>query len=161
MTIVRALTAARIAATAAVGLAVAGAPGVKAQTCQGEPGVAKLHVVVSGVRSDDGVMTLTLYGDDPARFLRGAGELKVWRAPATAPETTMCVWLPGPGNYAVAVYHDAKRAYRFTQGPFGMPTQDYGFSRNPHLFLGPPSLNSAEFAAAEGDTTIVVKLRYP
>jgi uncharacterized protein (DUF2141 family) len=106
-------------------------------------------------------MTATVYGDDPAKFLKGAGELKVWREPTKSPTTEMCVWLPGPGTYAVAVYHDAKRAYRFTRGAFGMPNQGYGFSRNPHLFLGPPSLRAASFPAAAGDTTIFIKLRYP
>jgi uncharacterized protein (DUF2141 family) len=106
-------------------------------------------------------MTVTLYGDDPAKFLKASGELKVWRAPVQTPTTEMCVFAPGPGTYSVAVYHDAKRAYRFVQGAFGLPTQDYGFSRNPHLFLGPPSLNATKFAAAEGDTTITIRLRYP
>jgi uncharacterized protein (DUF2141 family) len=130
-------------------------------TCQGEPSATRLHVKVDGVRSDQGVITLTLYGDNPDRFLRHAGELKVWRADATAPVTEMCVFLPAPGAYAAAVYHDNKRVYRFTQGAFGMPTQDYGFSRNPHLFLGPPSLDACKFNAAEGDTTVLIKLKYP
>jgi uncharacterized protein (DUF2141 family) len=130
-------------------------------TCQGDPSDTKLHVIVQGVRSDEGLMTATLYGDEPDKFLRGAGELKVWREPAKAPVTEMCVWLPGPGTYAMAIYHDAKRAMRFTRGPFGMPTQGYGFSRNPHLFLGPPSLRATTFPAGAGETTVYVKLRYP
>ncbi len=141
---------------------LAASNGARAQgACLGEPSNARLHIVVEGVRSDAGVMTATLYGDDPARFLKGAGELKVWRAPAQSPITQICVFVPGPGTYAVAVYHDAKRDYRFVQGAFGLPTQDYGFSRNPHLVLGPPSLNASKFAVDEGDTTITIRLRYP
>jgi uncharacterized protein (DUF2141 family) len=144
-----------------VGLAVAPAASRAQTTCQGDPTDTKLHVIVQGVRDKDGLMTATLYGDDPAKFLKGAGELKVWRETTKSPVTEMCAWLPGPGTYAVAIYHDAKRAYRFTRGPFGMPNQGYGFSRNPHLFLGPPSLRSASFPATAGDTTIYIKLRYP
>jgi uncharacterized protein (DUF2141 family) len=143
------------------GLAVAPVPARAQVTCQGDPSDTKLHVFVQGVRSDDGLMTATLYGDDPVKFLKGAGELKVWREPAKAPATEMCVWLPGPGTYAVAVYHDAKQAMRFTRGPLGMPNQGYGFSRNPRLFLGPPSLRATSFPAAAGETTVFVKLRYP
>jgi uncharacterized protein (DUF2141 family) len=143
------------------GLVVAPGAGHAQVTCQGDPSDTKLHVVVQGVRNDDGLMTATLYGDDPVKFLKGAGELKVWREPAKAPVTEMCVWLPGPGNYAVAIYHDAKRAMRFTRGALGMPTQGYGFSRNPHLFLGPPSLGATQFPAGAGETTVFVKLRYP
>jgi uncharacterized protein (DUF2141 family) len=143
------------------GLAVAPVAARAQATCQGDPSDTKLHVVVQGVRNDDGLMTATLYGDDSAKFLKGAGELKVWREPAKAPVTDMCVWLPGPGTYAVAVYHDARRVMRFTRGALGMPTQGYGFSRNPHLFLGPPSLAATTFPAATGETTVFVKLRYP
>ena len=143
------------------GLTVAPLVGRAQVTCQGDPSDTKLHVIVQGVRSDDGLMTATLYGDDAEKFLKGAGELKVWREPAKTPVTEMCVWLPGPGNYAVAVYHDAKRAFRFTRGALGMPTQGYGFSRNPHMFLGPPSLRATTFPAAAGETTVFVKLHYP
>jgi uncharacterized protein (DUF2141 family) len=151
------------AVTAALLAAAAAAPAVgRAQVaCHGEPGEAKLHVFVDGVRSDQGIMTLTLYGDDPAKFLKRSGELKVWRDDARSPTTEVCLWLPGPGTYAVAVYHDAKRAGRFTQGAFGIPTQDFGFSRNPRIFLGPPSLNASKFDAGEGETTIHIKLKYP
>jgi uncharacterized protein (DUF2141 family) len=144
-------------ATLAVSSSRAQAP----TTCQGDPSDTKLLVIVQGVRNDDGLMTATLYGDDPAKFLKTAGELKVWREPAAAPVTDMCVWLPGPGTYAVAIYHDAKRAMRFTRGALGMPNQGYGFTRNPHLFMGPPALHAASFSAEAGETTMMVKLRYP
>jgi uncharacterized protein (DUF2141 family) len=148
---------------AAVLAGMAAAPAMaRAQSeCLGEPSATRLHIVVQGVRSSDGVMTATLYGDDPHKFLRGGGDLKVWRYPAKAGVTDQCVYLPKPGSYAVAIYHDAKRAYRFVQGTFGLPTQDYGFSRNARLFFGPPSLASAKFPAEEGDTTVVIRLRYP
>jgi uncharacterized protein (DUF2141 family) len=142
-------------------LAVAPTVAPAQTTCQGDPSDTKLHVIVQEVRSDDGLMTATLYGDDPVKFLKGAGELKVWREPAKTPTTEMCLWLPGPGTYAIAVYHDAKKALHFTRGPLGMPNQGYGFSRNPHLFLGPPSLRATSFPAAAGETTVFVKLRYP
>src|SRR5579859_4296637 len=160
MRIIRTFTAAAGALSLAT-LAMAPVAARSQANCQGDPSDTKLHVIVQGVRSDEGVMTATLYGDDPVKFLRGAGELRVWREPAKAPVTEMCVWLPGPGNYAVAIYHDAKRAMRFTRGALGMPNQGYGFSRNPHLFLGPPSLAATTFPAETGETTVFVKLRYP
>jgi len=128
--------------------------------CAGEPSNARLHVIVQGVRSSQGVMTATLYGDDAKKYLHTGGELKVWRVDAQAPTMEMCVWLPGPGRYAVVLYHDAKRVYHFTRGTFG-PTQDYGFTRNPHLFFGPPSLNSTLISAGEGDTSTIIRLKYP
>jgi uncharacterized protein (DUF2141 family) len=155
------LTGATAGALLFAGLAVDPAPARAQATCQGEPSDSKLHVIVQGVRDTGGLMTATLYGDDPTKFLKSAGELKVWREPAKAGTTEMCVWLPGPGTYAVAIYHDAKKAMRFTRGALGMPNQGYGFSRDPHLFLGPPALKSASFPAAAGETTVNITLRYP
>lgn len=154
-------TAAGAAVLLLSALLLAPAVGRAQSACLGDPTEAKLHVLVEGVRSAQGVMTLTLYGSDPAKFLKHNGELKVWRQDARAPVTDMCLYLPAPGTYAVAIYHDTKRVYRFTQGAFGIPTQDFGFSRNPRLFLGPPSLNATKFQAEEGETTIHVRLKYP
>jgi uncharacterized protein (DUF2141 family) len=160
MTFARTQHALTLAVTMAA-LAVAPVVARAQSECLGEPTATRLHITVEGVRSSDGVMTATLYGDDAHKFLKSGGDLKVWRYPAKAPTTSQCVYLPGPGSYAVAVYHDAKRAYRFVQGAFGLPTQDYGFSRNARIFFSPPSLSSAKFPAAEGDTTVVIRLRYP
>ena len=150
----------RFAAGAALAL-LAGAAVARAQgACAGDPSGARLRVVVQGVRSSQGDLTATLYGDDPSRWLKSRGEIKVWREPALAPTTNLCVWLPGPGNYGLVVYHDTKRVGHFVRGTFG-PTQDYGFSRNPRLFLGPPSINQVKFPAGPGETTIFVSMKYP
>jgi uncharacterized protein (DUF2141 family) len=136
-------------------------PGAKAQTsCRGEPSGARLHVIVEGVRDDRGLMAATLYGDDPGKFLKSRGELLVWFDPARAPTLEMCVYLPGPGLYAMALYHDANANHHFDRGFFG-PTEGYGFSRNPHLLFGPPPLRAVSFHAAEGETTVRVQMRYP
>jgi uncharacterized protein (DUF2141 family) len=161
MRIATTLTGAMAGAVLLAGLAMTPAPARAQATCQGEPSDTKLHVIVEGVKEAKGLMTATLYGDDPAKFLKSKGELKVWREPAKAPATDMCLWLPGPGTYAVAIYHDNKSAMRFTKGALGMPNQGYGFSRNPRIFLGPPGLKSASFQAAAGETTEHIKLRYP
>ena len=154
------ITTHRVRAVAATLAVLAAVPAVgRAQTsCQGEPSGAKLHMVVEGLRSDKGVMTATIYGDDPAKFLKKDGDLQVWRADAHMPTMDMCFWLPGPSVYAVVLYHDTKRVYHFTRGTFG-PTQDYGFSRNPTIFFAPPSLAATRFEAKAGDTTIHIRLK--
>jgi len=128
--------------------------------CQGEPANVKLRVMIDNVRDTRGEMTATLYGDDPAKFLKPDGQLRVWRAPAQAPRQEMCVWLPGPGDYAMAIYQDTNGNRHFDHGTFG-PTEPYGFSRNPHLFFGPPSVGQVKFAAVEGETVVHIHLRNP
>lgn len=128
--------------------------------CRGEPTGTKLHVIVEGVHSDKGEITYTLYGDDPLLFLKGRGELKVWRERATPPTQEMCVWLSGPGSYAMAVYQDTNGNHRFDHGVF-TASEPYGFSRNPHLFMGPPSVGQVKFTAGEGDTSVRITMRNP
>jgi uncharacterized protein (DUF2141 family) len=128
--------------------------------CGAETGATRLHVIVEGVRDDMGLMAATLYGDDPEKFLKSHGELKVWFEPVQAPTMDLCVMLPGPGTYAVALYHDENGNHHFDRGLLG-PLEGYGFSRNPRVILRPPPLDAVTFDAGEGETTVHVKLRYP
>ena len=134
--------------------AVAAAP-----ICEGTTSDTSLHIVIDGVRSDAGLMAATLYGDDEAHFLKAKGSLKVWRVAAQAPSTTMCIWLPRPGPYEVAAYHDANSNQKWDHRSLGS-IEGFGFSRNPTIFFSPPSLKATRFQAAAGDTTIHIKLSY-
>jgi uncharacterized protein (DUF2141 family) len=151
------LAAARWALLLMLTLAPAAARG---EECEGAPSAARLFVIVEGVRSDRGLMTASLYPNVRRQFLVRYGALKVWRNPARAPVTRMCIWLRGPGTYAVAVYHDANANLRLDRGMFG-PTEGFGFSNNPRILFSPPALEAVKFSAAPGDTTVHVRLRYP
>ncbi|HSZ50233.1 MAG TPA: DUF2141 domain-containing protein [Caulobacteraceae bacterium] len=131
-----------------------------AQTCMGQPTGTKLDIVVDGVRSDQGLMTVTVYPPESGKFLKANGEIGVWRMPSQTPSTEMCVWVPAPGPYAVAVYDDLNENLRFDHSLVA-PLEPYGFSNNPRLILGPPSARAAKIDVAEGETTIHIQLRYP
>lgn len=62
------------------------------------------------------------------------------------------------GTYAVAVYHDADGDHDFDQGPFGIPLENFGFSRGARAFLGPPSFADAAFEVQEPETRIEIDL---
>ncbi len=141
---------------AAAALAAA-PPASRAEDCEGAPSANKLSIVVEGVRSARGQMTASLYPDDRTQFLAKGGALKVWRVPAVAPVTRMCIWLKAPGIYGVAVYHDANANGRLDLGMLG-PTEDYGFSRNPRILFSKPSLASVRFPTTGAETMIDVRL---
>lgn len=140
-------------------LLLVAASAAAAPTCEGTPSDAKLSIVVDGVRSGAGLVTASLYADDQAHFLKSEGSLKVWRVPAAAPSTSMCIWLPHPGAYGVAVYHDANSNLKWDHASLGS-IEGFGFSRNPTIFFSPPSLKRTRFAAGAGETTIHVRLSY-
>ena len=144
---------------AGAALALASGAAAAVPSCEGTPSETSLHIVVDGVRSNAGLMTASLYGDEEASFLKSKGSLKVWRVQAAAPSTSMCIWLPHPGPYEVAVYHDANSNLKWDHSSLGS-IEGFGFSRNPTIFISPPSLKATRFQVGAGDTTIHVHLSY-
>ena len=129
--------------------------------CHGATSPYRVFVTVQGVRSAHGYVVANVYGADRRRFLEDNGWLYVWRDPARQGDETICLYLPAPGAYALVMYHDANANGVLDQGPFGLPREGYGFSNNVRPFLAPPSLRSASFVVAAGDTRLSIRFRYP
>jgi len=130
-------------------------------TCPGKPGPVRLFVSVEGVKSSQGLIAITLYPDDPHRFLAHHGSLYVARVPAHAPVTRTCVRLPSLGTFGLAAYHDADGDHHFGRNAIGMPREAYGFSNNPPTFFGLPSFKSVRFPVTRPDQEMRIRLRYP
>jgi uncharacterized protein (DUF2141 family) len=133
---------------------------VETMPCHGTPTAYRLLVTTLGVRSNHGYLVANLYGSDKQRWLADNGWLAVWRDLAMPGDETMCFYLPGPGRYAVVMFHDANADGVLNLGPFG-PKEGYGFSNNLRPILSAPSLAAALFPAGAGDTQISIRLRYP
>lgn len=131
-----------------------------AEPCEGAPSSAKLVITVEGVRSARGLITASLYPNDPAQWLVKNGALKVWWVPATAPMSRLCIWLKSPGTYGLAVYQDLNSNHRLDMGSLG-PKEPYGLSRNPRIFFAKPSLASTRFQAKAGTTSLDIRLNNP
>ncbi len=143
--------------------AATAAPAAHAQAaaCSGTPVGTRLHVDVTHVRAATGKMVVTVYPDDAGRFLAPKGKLDRVRLPARAPVTEACFELPGPGRYAVAIYHDSNGNDRFDRTLVGMPAEGYGFSNDAPTATGLPAFQAVRFAVKAGETTIKVAVRYP
>jgi uncharacterized protein (DUF2141 family) len=88
------------------------------------------------------------------------GSLYVASTPATSGQTRFCLFVPHPGTYAIAIYHDEDSSGTINRGGlFGIPSEAVGFSNNPTIFLGPPSLRSVlvKIDHSNQNTTINVK----
>lgn len=131
-----------------------------ADDCEGRESQTKLTVQVTGVRAARGEMAITLYPDDARRFLAPHSKLARVRAVAQAPMTTACFWLPAPGFYAVAVYHDENGNRNFDRTMVGLPAEGFAFSNDPPTPTALPPFRAVRFSAGEGETRIKVKLRY-
>ena len=127
--------------------------------CHGTPTPYRLLITTQGVKTTRGYLVANLYGADHHRWLQGNGWLDVWRDVALPGDETMCLYLPAPGRYALVMFHDANADGDLNLGPLG-PKEGYGFSNNVRPFLAPPSLESALFPVAAGDTRITIRLHY-
>lgn len=128
--------------------------------CTLAPSDTRLYVDVQGLRNSKGLVAVTLYADDRSRFLAKGKSMGVGRAPAHAPNTRVCIHVPKPGVYALAIYHDEDGDRKFKRNGIGMPVEGFGFSNNPSTLFGLPSFASVRLNVKNGNKT-TIKLRYP
>lgn len=145
-----------------LGLALAAGGPAFAQSCAGAPGkgVVELDVQVAGLRNARGQVAVTVYPDDPRRFLAPRGKLLRRRTAAVAPVTSSCFWVR-PGYYAVAVYHDQNGDRDFARSLVGLPAEGYGFSNDAPTRTGLPSFTAVRFQVPPEGRKIRLTMRYP
>lgn len=140
-------------------LAVSPVPALAAD-CTGTPSPIRLFVNVDNVRSSQGLIAVTLYTDERRKFLAKRGSLYVGRVPARQGRTRVCIHVPAPGIYALAVYHDADADRSFDRTGLGLPDEGFGFSNNPPTFLGLPNFNRVRLNVPKTDLSTTIRLHY-
>ncbi len=158
----------RAAALAAALLAAPGAPAIAAPAaaappagCTGPASPYWLNVVAEGLRNSDGLLAVTLYADDSSKFLIKHGSLYVGRVDAHAGVTRACIFVPKPGVYALALYHDENANRSFDRTTVGFPAEGFGFSNNPATLAGLPAFKSVRIAVPKTGLTTRVSMKYP
>jgi uncharacterized protein (DUF2141 family) len=136
-------------------------PAAAEPACAGHPSQTKLFVRVEGVRSSAGLIAMTLYANNPKKFLAKHGSLYVGRSTARQGVTETCIFVPQPGLYALAIYHDADGNRKLNRNFLGYPTEAFGFSNNPNTFLGIPSFSAVRIAVRGSGQKVTIRLRYP
>lgn len=142
-------------------LALAAAPHALAsqhELCRGEP--TRINVVVEGLRSTRGDVVVEIYPDDPKQFLARGAQVNSIHLKIESNPQTVCLPVPAPGGYAVAVFHDENGDRQFNRNFLGIPTEGFGLSNNPPIHLSTPAFQSVRFEAGEGQTTVHVRLHY-
>ena len=143
--------AALVAAASALALP---APADAAASCA--PGKPSVIVRVAGFKQPAGKVRISIYGSDAGRWLAKGGKIGKVKIPVTALSMDVCVPVPAPGRYAVAVHHDLN-----TNGE--RDRQDGGgYSRNPKvsLFNPKPAFSKAAFQVGNGPAKVGVTLLY-
>ncbi len=143
--------AALMAATAA--LAFPAPAGAAANCVPGKPSVV---VHVAGFKQPTGRVRVALYGSDTSRWLAKGGRISRVKVPVTGKAMDICLPVPAPGRYAVAVHHDFNLNGERDRHDGG------GYSRNPKvsLFNPKPSFAKAAFTVGDGPARVGVTLLY-
>ena len=130
-------------------------------SCDGaKPDQPSLRITVIGMRSATGNITITIYPDESDHFLDGKYKLARQSLPIVLPATSACFVVPAPGYYAVALFHDENDNHHFDTSSLGIPTEGYGFSNNPTLYLGPPGLGRVRFSVHAGANPVAIQMKY-
>jgi uncharacterized protein (DUF2141 family) len=120
-----------------------------------------VRIAVSGLKSADGNLFVRAYPANSADWLESKRYVMRVDATPRAGSMTVCVPLPAPGDYAIAVQHDVN-GNRKTD----ISTDGAGMSNNPGIkkILGlvprPPSIEKVRFTAGEGVTRMNISMQY-
>ena len=113
-----------------------------------------IKVIVDGFKETKGKLMIGIY-NSASTFMKKTYEGYA----AYVTDTTIEFSLELPeGEYAIAVYHDANDNNKLDKGPFGIPTESYGFSNNVKGFMGAPSFKKAKFSVTDDSTVLRINL---
>jgi uncharacterized protein (DUF2141 family) len=119
----------------------------------GKPSVL---VHVAGFKQPHGQVKVSLYGADSNRWLAKGGRISKRKVQVIGRSMDICMPVPAPGRYAVAVHHDLNVNGERDRQDGG------GYSRNPKVsLLNPkPSFAKAAFTVGGGPARVGVTLLY-
>ena len=129
--------------------------------CAGPASDTWINIAIDGVRNGNGLMAVTLYADNSRKFLVRHGSVYVGRAAAQANSMRTCIFVPQPGVYVLALYHDENGNQKFDRTGIGLPAEGYGFSNNPSTLAGLPSFRSVRLAVPHTGLATRVHMKYP
>ena len=119
---------------------------------------AAVKVQISGIESATGTIRVQSYRGTKEDWLEKGRWINRIELPAKKGSMTVCMPLPGPGTYGIAVRHDANG-----NGKTDISQDGGGMSNNPsiNIFnLGKPSYKKTQFVVGDSVTSIGITMRY-
>jgi uncharacterized protein (DUF2141 family) len=128
----------------------------EAANCRAGGGPA-VNVRISGITPSHGILRVQLYRGAGDWLLKGRWLNRI-EIPAQGSSATVCMPVPGPGSYGIAVRHDVNG-----NGATDLRSDGGGMSNNPSiniLNLGKPSYDKTAFSVGKDVKTITIQMRY-
>jgi uncharacterized protein (DUF2141 family) len=120
----------------------------------------QLTVAIAGLKNQRGQVCLKLYNG--SRGFPNSGQNVVQQRCVKLNGNPLAVTFSNvkAGSYAVAVIHDANNDNQANRNGLGIPTEGFGFSRNPVIRTGPPKFGDAAVLVAGPNTSIQIQMKY-
>jgi len=116
---------------------------------------ATIEVKVSSVVGGRGKVNVAVC--DKERFLKDC--LYSGSAPAQAGDTVVTIQNVPKGTWAVLAYQDENQNDKLDRNLIGIPSENYGFSRDARGRFGPPDFSDAAVEVGDEPTVARIKLR--
>lgn len=137
--------------------------GSDSSACETEAAGPAVLLHVTGFKDRSGRVRVELYPPTQADFVAPGARLRAEgktfkRIDTITPQSgdaVICVALPGPGQYAIAVMHD-----RDADGHLDVFSDGFGFPNNPKIGLGIPDVNTVVVNVRDGVVPFNVILNY-
>ncbi|MBR8839022.1 MAG: DUF2141 domain-containing protein [Stigonema ocellatum SAG 48.90 = DSM 106950] len=119
-----------------------------------------LTVEINGLRNRSGQICISIFASSKGFPSRTTNAVQKQCVPITQTPLQVTFKNLQSGSYGVAVLHDAKGDGKLHRNIFGIPTDGFGFSRNPKILTGPPKFEDSAFVVAGSNTNIEIQLMY-
>jgi uncharacterized protein (DUF2141 family) len=116
---------------------------------------ATIEVKVSSVVGGRGKVNVAVC--DKERFLKDC--LYSGSAPAQASDTVVTIQNVPKGTWAVLAYQDENQNDKLDRNLIGIPSENYGFSRDARGKFGPPDFSDAAIEVRDEAMAVTIKLR--
>ena len=116
---------------------------------------ATIEVKVSSVVGGRGKVNVAVC--DKERFLKDC--LYSGSAPAQANDTVVTIQNVPKGTWAVLAYQDENQNDKLDRNLIGIPSENYGFSRDARGKFGPPDFSDAAIDVRDEAMAVTIKLR--
>jgi len=154
-TLIAAFAAAGLLTTASAGEELDLRPEDEPAACGASP--LQVEAVVHGV-TPVGILTVEIYEPSERHFLRSDSRLKRVRVAAEDGPQSVCFDIPGPGEYALAAYHDINANRKLDRRWNRMPAEPFALSNNQELRMRMPRFEEAAIEVDENGAVVELVL---
>jgi len=117
-----------------------------------------IRLKVTNIKRVKGMVVVDLHNDIVEDFLEDDKVILRVRQSIDDHEMKICVPVPEPGNYALAIYQDKDKDRKFDKNILGIPSERFGLSGNPKYSRKKPRLIKSIFYVGPDGADQTVRL---